>query len=209
MEEVLKVCIPMINSFGQYKCVLHGFKLLTLTGIALSLLMTGCNRDPEAKSLDAANSEIEGLQAQIKAKDIANQDMKAEVARLTEELAELKRNLSTENSDRVDAMQKVHTDELLTLKETFRLRQSDLERSLADAQIQLSLSEKTRLSLEGLNHQPERLASIATINNSMERVIWVCTVVASLALSGFFAIHYFNMREQRRHAIVNLIGRYS
>lgn len=193
-----------MSLYGTARSLVH-----TVLAVVLCVASAGCEDSDQHQTANAANEEIKGLKAQIAAKDAANEDLKAEVARLKGELDGLTKRMSGEGTERLEALKKSHTDELLAVKETLRLRQSDLEKSLADTQVQLSLSEKERMSLRALVDQPERLAAIDRVNSSMERVVWVIAVVACLALSGIFAGGYFNLRRERRQAVVSMIAHYA
>jgi chromosome segregation ATPase len=208
-EAALRFTTFRSGRFRQTGWMKLGIRLITPMVLVSLSCIPGCDRDPDAKTLDAANAKIEGLQAEIQAKNLANQNMQTEVTRLQQELEALRQKSSTETQKQIDAIQKADNDNLLNVKENFRQKLANLQQSLADTQIQLSLSEKDRLSLKGLVDQPARLASIATTNSSIERVVWISVVFASLALSGCFAVGYFNMRGQRRQAIVAFIGRHS
>lgn len=152
----------------------------TMLTVGLCVTSAGCEDNAEHQTANAANEEIKGLKAQIVAKDAANENLTAEVARLKGELDGLTKRMSGEGTERLEAsdLKKSHSDELLAVKQTFRLRQSDLEKSLADTPVQIGLSEKERMSLRTLVDQPQRLAAIDRVNISMERVVWVIVVVA-------------------------------
>lgn len=181
----------------------------TMLTVGLCVTSAGCEDNAEHQTANAANEEIKGLKAQIAAKDAANENLTAEVARLKGELDGLTKRMSGEGTERLEALKKSHSDELLAVKETFRLRQSDLENRLGDTQVQLRLSEQERMSLRTLVDQPERLAAIDRVNSSMERVVWVIVVVGCLALSGIFAGGYYKLRGERRQAVVSMIAHYA
>lgn len=149
----------------------------------------GCNSGERHNQLESANERINDLQ-----KLLAERDSQVE---------ELKLQLATTSEKRA----KDHAEALRALKEFHAKQIADLETENADLQMELGLSEKQRLALQGLLDQPDRLQAIRTANNSIERVIWFTICLACLGVAGFIGSRYFTLRSKRRDDLVRVIAK--
>lgn len=162
------------------------------------VLLAGCNasNDDHHNQLESANERIADQNKLIADRDAQIQNLKQEV--------DAKKQDRTEAETRL--MEK-HKAEITALKEFHAKQIADLDTKNADLQMQLGLSEKQRLALQGIIDQPDRLAAIRAENSSIERVIWFTICLASLGVACFVGMRYFTLRTKRREDLVRVVAK--
>lgn len=157
--------------------------------LLIAIVCIGCSSGEHHNQLESANERINDQQKLLTERDLQIEELKLQLAATTEKLA----------TD--------HAEALRSLKEFHAKQIADLETKNADLQMELGLSEKHRLALQGLLDQPDRLKAIRTANNSIERVIWFTICLACLGVAIFIGSLYFTLRNKRREEMVRAIAK--
>lgn len=157
--------------------------------VAFAICLIGCNSSERHNQLESANERIKDLQHLLEERDSQIEELKLQLAATTERQAE------------------EHAQALRALKDFHAKQTADLETKNADLQMELGLSKKQHLALQGLLDQPDRLQAIRTANNSIERVIWFTICLGCLGVAGFIGSRYFTLRNKRRDDLVRVIAK--
>ncbi len=159
-----------------------------LFATACSVLVGCSSKDPEQRaSVEGANDRIQALLKNIRTLEDENRQLKADSAA------------------RADALKKTYDAQASTVAAANRRSTADLEGKIADLQMELSMSEKQRLALQGVADQPKRLQALQQENLSMERAVWISIVFIAAMVSLWLALRYHSLRKQRRDNIVRVV----
>jgi hypothetical protein len=136
----------------------------------------------------------------------ARERIKDQSTLLSERDSQIK-SLKIQHEAEIEKQAKDHAEALRSLKDFHAKQIADLETKNADLQMELGLSEKQRLALQGLLEQPDRLQAIHNNNNSIERTIWFTICLACLGVSGFIGSRYFALRNKSRDDLIRIIAK--
>lgn len=155
--------------------------------VLLLIIFLGCGENENHSQLDSANERIKDLEKNVIERD-------SSINRLKEELTSMKQ-ARTESESVLAEKQKA---EVLALREFHALQLAESSSKISELQLELNQTKKELLAVQALLEQPDRLNAIKNSNAAVERIVWICICVFSLAMVVIVLQKYKALRESRR-----------